>query len=146
MLPLADGQLLREAPREGSWLVDSWFTKFWKRRFHDYDYEEEEEEEQEREQEEEEEEEKDGKGTDASRGGGANNRFTPHSPTMCMANTLWIPLDVVIEEKLVRMRPEPQGIVFFAFGAHPHFQEILGKNIALQQKRMVHVETLQRLA
>ena len=54
------------------------------------------------------------------------------------------PLHVVIEEKFIRMRTQPQRIVFFAFMTDPHVDEIRRKDIAFQQKRVIFFQMIQR--
>jgi len=56
------------------------------------------------------------------------------------------PSDVVVKEQLIGMRPQPKGVVLFAFGRHPHLQEISGKNVAFEQKLVVLLQQVQGLA
>src|SRR6266404_5470187 len=39
-------------------------------------------------------------------------------------------LHVIVEEKLIRMRPQSQSVVLFAFGCDPHVQKILSEHVA----------------
>lgn len=50
-------------------------------------------------------------------------------------------LNVVIQEKLVRMRPQPKRIRFFPLGGNPHLEKIAGENIALEQELVVAFES-----
>src|SRR6266850_272736 len=55
-------------------------------------------------------------------------------------------LHVVVEEKLIWMRTQAQGVVLFALGRNPHVQEIAGEYIALEQEIMVLLEAIQGFA
>src|SRR5260221_6713986 len=55
-----------------------------------------------------------------------------------------VPLDIIVEEKFVRMRSQAERIVFFALGGDPHVQKILSEDIALEQEIMVLLERSNR--
>ena len=40
-------------------------------------------------------------------------------------------LHVVIQEEFVRMRAQPDGVVFLALAANPHLDEVFGEDVAL---------------
>src|SRR5262245_24045046 len=46
-------------------------------------------------------------------------------------------LHVVVEEKLIRMRPQAQSIMFLALVRNPHLQEIPREHVAFEQKGVV---------
>src|SRR3954469_17385155 len=52
-------------------------------------------------------------------------------------------LHVVVEEKLVWMRTQTQGIVLFALVRDPHLQKVRREDVALQEKVMVFLQTIQ---
>src|ERR1039458_8542159 len=54
-------------------------------------------------------------------------------------------LHVVVEEKLIRMRAQAQGIVLLALGGDPHVQEVQREHVALEQEVMVLLQAIQRL-
>ena len=55
-------------------------------------------------------------------------------------------LYVVIEEELVRMRPQFNGVdLLFGFVLHPHVDGILGEHVALEQKFVVALQGIEGL-
>lgn len=55
-------------------------------------------------------------------------------------------LHVVVEEKLVGMRPQAKRVVLLAFVAHPHLQEVFREHIAFQEEFVILLQGIQRLA
>src|SRR4051812_49943329 len=53
-------------------------------------------------------------------------------------------LHVVVEEKLVWMGTQPQGVMLLALGCDPHLEEIFGEHIALEQEVVVLLQAVQR--
>jgi hypothetical protein len=51
-------------------------------------------------------------------------------------------LHVVVEEEFVRMRAEAQRVMFFALVADPHFEEVRGEHISLQEEVMILLEII----
>ena len=55
-------------------------------------------------------------------------------------------LDVVVQEELVRMGPEPEGVHFLGpFVVDMHLDGVLGEDVALQQEVVVRFEVVQCL-
>src|ERR1017187_4757735 len=54
-------------------------------------------------------------------------------------------LHVVVEEKLVRMRAQAQGVMLLALGRDPHVQEVQREDVALEQELVVLLQAIQRL-
>src|ERR1035441_9865974 len=55
-------------------------------------------------------------------------------------------LYVVIHEELVGMRAQADGVVFLPLGADPHFDEVFGEDVALEQEGVVLLQAIERLA
>src|ERR1017187_5087117 len=51
-------------------------------------------------------------------------------------------LHVVIKVEFVRMRTQADGVVFLALGADPHFDEVFGEDVALEQKRVILLQAI----
>src|SRR6266446_6764951 len=48
-----------------------------------------------------------------------------------LCNYLTSSLHIIVEEEFIRVRPQAQGIVLFAFGANPHLQKICCEDVSL---------------
>src|SRR5438445_11471791 len=69
-----------------------------------------------------------------------------YTPRYCISRMRSLRLDIVVQEELIRVRPDPHLIhLFFQLVSDPGLDHVLCEDVALQKKSVVFLEIPQRL-